>query len=243
MEKKWKIYSIFVIILVLIIAAWLVTLKLNLGQNSKQNNSNIFDLFKDIKLDTSLPKLNTTTTTTNNIINNVADKIKDLDNWQTYRNETYGYEIKYPKDWFVYDNICNCDCENSVNSQTKSYDNVRLQSFSWPNKECGYAGLGGRGVRLTIYINNKLKNLDEWINNTKNSDPTMKVNVEKDISLAGIIGKELTLSCDCLTGVDFYRIIEKDNKIYEFSISSQDINLNNYSSTINQILSTFKFIE
>ncbi len=166
----------------------------------------------------------------------------DTSNWQTYRNSEYGYEIKYPKGWFVYDDTCECMCENSPSSKVDSFNRIKIRSFKRPD-ECGYSGLGGKGIQVKIQITDKLKSLDDWINNIKLVDPTMKVNAVKDVNIGGIKGKELTLSCDCLIGVGFYRIIERNNMIYEFSVFTQDIDLNNYLPAINQILSTFKFLD
>jgi len=163
----------------------------------------------------------------------------DTTDWQTYRNSEYGYEIQYPQDWFVYDD--SSECENNLN-KVKNYNRVRIQSFARPF-ECGYSGLGGEGVLLNIFVTNEITSLNDWIENIKTVDPTMKVNIIKDVTISGITGKELTLTCDCLIGVDFYRIIEKNNTIYEFSVSTQGVNLDSYLPTINQILSTFKFLD
>lgn len=78
----------------------------------------------------------------------------DMTNWQTYRNDQYGFEIKYPDGWEVLNN----DQENEnidVSLRDKKYDGA----FEWP------------GLRIsTIRFNDT--EIEQWgVHNASTFDP------------------------------------------------------------------------
>ncbi len=76
----------------------------------------------------------------------VASTTVDISNWQTYRNDKYGFKVKYPSDWIVKENK---DNGLSVSFQTVGQANA-IYPLHWYNLS----------VQQTYF-----NSLDEWFQN------------------------------------------------------------------------------
>ncbi|KKW46442.1 MAG: hypothetical protein UY96_C0004G0019 [Parcubacteria group bacterium GW2011_GWB1_56_8] len=156
----------------------------------------------------------------------------DTSSWPTYRNEQYGFEVKYPEDWF------NITLENAAGSRS-------FVEFS--NKERTSTGSGVIVVQVVIGSDpdlfNALRNTraDETIEKnlifyTKIRDETVAGNPAvryiadyKNVP-AGVLptGEEVLMRRD--GAVVYFRIYGYSPLIVKFN-----------QNVFNQILSTFKF--
>lgn len=143
-------------------------------------------------------------------------------NWKTYRNEEYGFEIKYPKDA----NIRESNALLTVNLPFTSRTNLREKTFSmWVEPKTSQFCINARDsaynpVIITIGGVEFLKGIDT----TGGTETTAR-----------------TL---------YYSTIKEDNcYIPIFSLAADkytslpSFNLNQESEIFNQMLSTFKFLE
>ncbi len=51
---------------------------------------------------------------------NVEPRTFDISGWQTYRNEKYGFEVKYPEDWYIQNDMTTILPELTIASKPKS---------------------------------------------------------------------------------------------------------------------------
>lgn len=128
----------------------------------------------------------------------------DLSNWQTYRNEEYGLEFKYPENWIVFDG------DNSIDVGHKD------------------------GLSLGFSIIDKTK-------------AARTIELSKDsLKDAGLVGGK-PASFDCRTGgcddSDLARTIIIFDALIKDQVLFIQYNKNNEFTIVNQILSTFKFLD
>jgi len=167
-----------------------------------------------------------------NKIKELEKEIKELEktdetaNWKTYRNEEFGYEIKYPKEWKVIENpypgceITGCDViRGSVSSLTihrEKRNSMSLQEFYQMTSR---NFRGNRKFDISIDGHPAIKEEFDFSQYNIRPDDTK--------SVWGL--------------VNYY--ILKDEYIYTLEGGiAQSADEQEYRRIFNQVLSTFKFI-
>ena len=164
-----------------------------------------------------------------------SEMTSETDNWKIYRNEEYGFEVKYPEDWFIKANddiyivplnlqIAKENGEPIFENVVNLIENHALISISsiefYEDKtveEIAIIFRGEKSLKESIFIGGK---------------ETYKVTLEKKGD-NGQISKDTTIISVFLENLKNKRLL--------FQIESAS--MGNYQEIFNQILSTFKFIE
>jgi len=141
---------------------------------------------------------------------NIAD-------WKTYRNEEYGYEIKYPRDWYLY---------------SSNPSDIFIQ----PDKENVGSIPGPHANAFEIKIKTVETNYD-LVQEVKPGFDQAGISFTKEpINIGNIQGLKIASVCDGVGCGAPQWIIVKGNTLYHF-----DSNLG-YNKTFDYILYAFKFI-
>jgi len=157
----------------------------------------------------------------NSELGNQQSKISNLNlaDWQTYRNEEYGFELNYPKDWFVYERanekiVFIQTVPGEVTKATMSVDFKRVW-IAYASEEANEIPSVLIGAKKSVIKNNGiLINIYEWSNNVDTGESRMEAYWVKN--------NGDKYKADCATEVG------RDN-------SKQEV------SALKQILSSFKF--
>lgn len=156
-----------------------------------------------------------------------------LANWKTFDGNKF--QVSYPPDWILR--------RPSIN------DHIIIFSFE-PTKDAQKL-LQGDGIRLEVYPQEydqtNGKNFEEVVNLYNKiymTAPNITRIPDQEVILGGITGikRKVTVLEKERLFTNYYYFINSNNKIFIITYMLHDLN-KNQESTINQILSTFKFIE
>jgi len=137
-----------------------------------------------------------------------------VSNWETYTNEFFDFSIKYPGNWFVYE-------DEATVILGSSKENLMKEETS--NKQ----------LRVIVVRNSLFENqtLEDFIN-----FPTPpKILSEKKLSIAGSSGKELVVDSEPRARIVY---LPKGPAVYMISVTPADSEL---MSIFEEMLQSFKF--
>ena len=144
----------------------------------------------------------------------------DISDWMTYRNEKYGYEVKYPKDWF-YEN-------RSVNE-----DNQRIVFFDYKKDD-------KRHIEVSVDPNNTLEKISEELSSLViyNAPPITQKNTEFQ-------GLNAIYATGDFLGYAESFFVEYDKNLYKIEYYIGNIkNKTEYETNIfNTMIESFKFVK
>mgnify|MGYP000400851006 CR=1 FL=1 len=157
--------------------------------------------------------------------------VDETANWKTYKNEKYGYEIKYPADWYLNE----WPDKHAVGFRTYSPDEMPQIDDSLIN----------------IEIEQEYSSIDDWINEFKTTteegmeswgmnffQEEIMIGNEKGYKI-GFVGEENGQKAYLFVSIVLYR----DGNVFIFQQSSPIECQRLECKIFNQMLSTFKFIE
>jgi len=136
--------------------------------------------------------------------------------WQTYRNEEYGFEFKYPGDW----------------EKLEEKNNIFYLGLSTKEKDRGIYPINSLGIQVSL---EDFNSLEEWIESFRKDVTILKKERVMFKNYDGLAISELETIGGC-SGE--YIIILVNKKIFQFPDSTCE-----KDTLIDQILSTFKFNE
>lgn len=152
----------------------------------------------------------------------------DVSNWNEFKDDFYGYSIKYPKGWFIYpDEIHKPGYSSDITSFNLTQYNDQ-QNTGWPTTE------GELSIHIAVDNMGDSKDLDGWI--IKNPPPVGNVLSQNKRIVAGVSSIVQTTS---ELGLSVF--IPKNNQVFIIQVEPLDSLQKIHGETFDTMLSTFKF--
>jgi len=128
----------------------------------------------------------------------------DTSNWKTYRNEEFGFEVKYPEEWDI--------LSDSVDKNKFMKDDRIIIYLGDKNK---YAKGSGYDGEMTISVYSKQdKNLDYIIESTGSQFSDKKIRTE-NIKVNGLKATKIIITTNIIKNWYYEAVVIKnENKIY-----------------------------
>jgi len=152
------------------------------------------------------------------IVKSESDLDADTADWQTYRNEEYGFEFQYPQEWSF---------ATTVDKITLGAQNALVGPIK------GIHDVGGDQIDFSVNLNSQLLPVLQWAEGEIGFEGT-----DSDFMITDSNGIE-RVGVDQISGTPSIMIMfPRDDKVFVFSTSGVS-----QISLLKVILSTFKFIE
>jgi len=177
-------------------------------------------------------------------VKDIVSPQNETADWNTYRNEEYGFEIKYPKEW--YQDEKQSDPRKSYFADKKEFDIIRFSSnkefLEWPGQE---------GLIKIDLISDFDEDLQIWFDKASVPCKECAPGPPSFDSYITIDSKPAIKAIQNFPGTAGYIEVfcAKDNIRYDFTLELPDtenkflILINHYENIFNQVLSTFRFLE
>ena len=149
--------------------------------------------------------------------NSPTDQLS-VDNWKTYRNDQYGFDVKYPENFVV---SRQTDSSLYLASDQSCFDKIKKASPGYVEKGCSYY--------LMLIQDNKI--IEEGVGV-----------VREVVKISGLSGEKI-INQSSKTGDEYASItiqFEKRNKWYIFNVINNISDNHIAKDTMDKILSTFK---
>lgn len=214
------------IILVVIVGIFAVVLGFFWIKSAAYNISRISDSLKSIALPNVLPPgadnilsgaNNVASPSNQGAIGNASSQPIPTADWKTYTNTQYGFEIAYPKDWFMRSALRSDTSEDIYISPESSQDNFVFI-----------------GSALNINVS-KIKTGNSLLDEVRDRFGKLGTDfTEENIKVGGIDGLIIKTICQGVGCGQPERVVVKNNYFY-------DLIERNINPVFDQVISTFKF--
>jgi hypothetical protein len=169
---------------------------------------------------------NTTDTTTT-----TETTLLDTSDWETCRNEEYGYEFKYPKDWYIYERIVSAEAEVESSFITEKHS-CQGKLIILSQNQTVRGGWSSPTINTSVFDDNWDDSLEEYLQ--KFDTEIFPVFITKKEIFNGIkiikYNRQRSL----------HAILLHKKTIIDLTVTTKDDSQDEF---LNKVLSTFKFID
>jgi len=151
--------------------------------------------------------------------------VDETANWKTYKNEDYGYELRYPTDWNITVEAPDYYC---LSKDSCVGGAERIYSIS---------SIRFGGLRIIVLNNPSMLSTQAWINKYINTKTASSVT---ETEIGGEKGIRIIFTNGAINNVSY---VVKGPVVYSISMSYSGPGEENLKKILDQILSTIRFVE